>query len=251
MELDDPFDFFIEERDPVGGLGIGRHHFQGVAPHPKGALTQLEIVAFVLALYQPPQNGVAAVTLAAAQGQHDATVGLGAADPVNARDRGHHHHVAPGNDRGRRREPQPLDFLVDVGFLFDVQVVARNIGLGLVVVVVGHEVLDRVAGEEFLELGVELGCQGLVVSHHQGGALDPGDQVGDGESLPGAGGAEKHLVFVAASQPGHQRFDRFRLVAHRLVGGVQFERGHGKEDSNIGGSGPCPWGGLELLVDRS
>ena len=56
-------------------------------------------------------------------------------------------------------------------FLLDVGVGARHVGLGLVVVVVGDEVLDRVVGEEALELAVELGGQRLVGREDQRRAL--------------------------------------------------------------------------------
>jgi hypothetical protein len=48
----------------------------------------------------------------------------------------------------------PVDLLVDLGFLLDEGVGARDVGLGLVVVVVGDEILHRVLGEEALELAV-------------------------------------------------------------------------------------------------
>ena len=56
-------------------------------------------------------------------------------------------------------------------FFLDVGVGARHVGFGLVVVVVGDEVLDRVVGEEALELAVELGGQRLVRRQDQRRAL--------------------------------------------------------------------------------
>ena len=49
------------------------------------------------------------------------------------------------NSDARGREPQLVQLLVDRGFLLDVEVAGGNVGLGLVVVVVAHEVLDRIA----------------------------------------------------------------------------------------------------------
>jgi hypothetical protein len=49
-----------------------------------------------------------------------------------------------------------VDLLVDGRVLLDIGVGARDIGLGLVVVVVRDEILDRVLREEALELAVEL-----------------------------------------------------------------------------------------------
>jgi hypothetical protein len=43
---------------------------------------------------------------------------------------------------------EAIDLVVDRGVLLDVEVLGRDVGLGLVVVVVGDEVLDRVVGEE-------------------------------------------------------------------------------------------------------
>ena len=60
-------------------------------------------------------------------------------------------------------EPQALDFVVDGEVFFDVFVSRGNIGLGLVVVVVGYEIMYRILGEKALELGIELCRQGLVV----------------------------------------------------------------------------------------
>jgi hypothetical protein len=40
-----------------------------------------------------------------------------------------------------------VELLVDVGFLLDIGVGARDVGLGLVIVVVRDEILDRVVGE--------------------------------------------------------------------------------------------------------
>ena len=54
--------------------------------------------------------------------------------------------------RSKRRagggEAELVELLVDGGFFFDVEVAGGDVGLGLVVVVVGDEVLDGVVGEE-------------------------------------------------------------------------------------------------------
>jgi hypothetical protein len=62
----------------------------------------------------------------------------------------------------RRRVAQLVDLVIDRRVLLDVGVGRGDVGFGLVVVVVGDEVLDGVLGKELLELGVELGRQGLV-----------------------------------------------------------------------------------------
>jgi hypothetical protein len=87
-----------------------------------------------------------------------------------------------------------VDLLVDRGFLLDEGVRARDVGFGLVIVVVGDEILDRVVGEEALELAIELGGERLVGREDERRALRRLDDLGHGEGLAGAGDAEQHLV---------------------------------------------------------
>ena len=110
-----------------------------------------------------------------------------------------------------------------VGFFFNEEVAGGDVGFGLVVVVVGDEVLDGVVGEEGLELVVELGGEGLVVREDEGGALQLFDDFGHGEGLAGAGDAEEDLVFFAGVDAGDEFGDRSGLVALGLVGGGELE----------------------------
>ena len=67
--------------------------------------------------------------------------------------------------------PQPVDVVVARAVLLDVEVGLRDVRLGLVVVVVGDEVLDRVVREELAELVAELRGERLVVGDHERGPL--------------------------------------------------------------------------------
>src|SRR3712207_9180259 len=62
--------------------------------------------------------------------------------------------------------------LVDRRVLLDVEVLRRDVGLGLVVVVVGDEVLDGVGREVRPELVAQLRRQRLVVRDDQRRALE-------------------------------------------------------------------------------
>ena len=73
--------------------------------------------------------------------------------------------------------PEAVDLVVDRRVLLDVGVAGGDVGLGLVVVVVGHEILDPVAREELAELVGQLGGEGLVGRQHDGGPLESGDHV--------------------------------------------------------------------------
>ena len=92
-----------------------------------------------------------------------------------------------------------------------------DIRLRLVVVVVGHEILHGVVGEELPELLAQLGGQRLVVGQHQRGAVDLLDDLGHGVGLSGAGDALEHLLPQTVFQPLRQLFDGLRLVAGGAV----------------------------------
>ena len=118
---------------------------------------------------------------------------------------------------------QLVDLVVDGGVLLDVGVRLGDVGLGLVVVVVGDEILHRVMGEKLPEFGAQLGGQGLVVGQHQGGAVHPGDDICHGEGLARAGDAQQGLLLHAGLHAPHQLFDGLGLVPGGLVGRYQLE----------------------------
>ena len=103
--------------------------------------------------------------------------------------------------------------LVDLRVLFDVGVGGGEVGLGLVVVVVGYEVVDRVFREETLEFLVELGGKGLIVRDDERRAPEAFDDICHRECFSGSRHAEEGLGFRAALEVLHQRFNCPRLVA--------------------------------------
>ena len=112
---------------------------------------------------------------------------------------------------------------VDRRVFLDVDVALRDVGLRLVVVVVAHEVADRVVREELAELAVELGGQRLVVRQHQRRPLHGLDDVGHRERLARPRDAHQHLLVPAALEAFDQRADRLRLIAGRLERGLETE----------------------------
>ena len=119
----------------------------------------------------------------------------------------------------RGRMAQPVDVVVDRRVLLDVQIRLRYVGLWLVVVVVGDEVLDGVVREELPELVAELRGERLVVSDHERRLLHLLDDPGHRRRLARAGRAEQRLVDVALAHAGGERLDRLRLIAGRPIGG--------------------------------
>jgi len=96
---------------------------------------------------------------------------------------------------------QAVDLVVDRGVLVDVGVALLDVGLGLVVVVVGDEVLDGVVREEIAKLLVELGRQRLVVGDHQRRFLDFLCDPRYGVRFSGAGHPEQGLFVHSGPVP--------------------------------------------------
>ena len=166
-----------------------------------------------------PRSSCALVDgLALAQVEGHGGVVFDRADAVDAGDRGDDDDVVALEQRARRRVAHAVDLLVDGRFLLDVGVGARHVGFGLVVVVVGDEVLDRVVGEEALHLAIELGGEGLVGGEDQRRALGAHDGLRGGEGLARAGDAEQHLVGLAVVDALDEVGDGGGLVAGGLVG---------------------------------
>ena len=191
VEVVDRLDLVAEEVQPVGRLRIGREDLHQLALRAERAAGERRLVAVVLHADELLEELVAVDPLPHLEELHLLRVELGRADAVDARDGGDDHDVAPGEERRRRRVAQAVDLVVDGRVLLDVEVLRRDIRLGLVVVVVGDEVLDRVLGEELAELVAELRGERLVVSDHQGRPLDALDRRGHRERLAGPGGARE------------------------------------------------------------
>ena len=206
---------------------VRRDDLEGVTAHPERAAVEGHVVAGVLDVDQPPQQLVPLDLGADRELDRAVEVLLRRAQAIDRRHRRDHDHIAAGQQRHRGRVPQPLHLLVDGGVLLDVGVGLRDVRLGLVVVVVGDEVLHRVARHQLAELLGQLGGEGLVRRDDQGRPLQLLDEPGGGRALAGAGGAEQHDVRISAFHPDRQLLDRGRLVArggvvvHHRKGAVQ------------------------------
>src|SRR6185369_15720157 len=121
---------------------------------------------------------------------------------------------------------QTVYLVVDLAVFFDIGVGLRDIGFGLIVVVVGDKVFDGVLREEVAELRTQLRGKRLVVSHHQGRALHFLDYGRNRESFPCCRRSQQRLESPVFVQPLRQFLNRLRLIAGRLIVRDQFEFAH-------------------------
>ena len=226
VEVLDRLDLVAEELDPVRGLGIRREDLEHLSAGAERAARQVLVVPPVLHPDQLAEDVLAVDPVPHLEELHLLAVEVRRADPVDAGDRGDNDHVVAREQRGRRGVAEPVDLIVDRGVLLDVEVLRRDVGLGLVVVVVADEVLDGVVREELPELVAELRRQRLVVRDHQRRALDPLDRRRHREGLAGAGRAKQRLDPLLRAEPLGQTVDGLRLVRCRRICGVELELRH-------------------------
>ena len=225
IELDDLLDLVAEERHAPGGVLIMRREdLQRVALHAKVAAGKGGVVALVLQADELADDLALVDHLTLLQVEDHRRIGLDRADAVQARHRRDDDDVVAFQQRSRRRMAHPVDRLVHRAFLLDVGVRPRHVRLGLIVIVIADEILDRVLREERLELAIQLRRQDLVRRQDQRRALQRLDDLGHGEGLAGTGDAQQHLVALAVLHLRHQFGDRGRLIAGRRILADQLER---------------------------
>ena len=230
VERREPVDLVSEQLDPQPLLLVGQIHFNDVASHTKCAAPELVVVPLVLNLHELAEHLLPGDALPALERQQHAVIGLGRAEPVNARHARDNNHVAALEERPRRRQAHAVDFVVDRRLFFDVRVGRRHVRLGLVVVVIADEILDGILGKEPAKFLIQLSGERFVVHHHQRRTVHAGNGLRHRERLARAGDAEQHLMGVAALQPVEELPDRARLIAGKLEIGYEVEtiveRGH-------------------------
>ena len=194
--------------------GLARpHHVDRAAADSEPASLELDVVAGVFHPDQLLEKSLPRNLLTDLELDHGGTIILGRAETVDTAHRRDDEDVPSGEKRLGRPMPEPIDLLVDGGVLLDVEVDLRNVRLGLVVVVVADEVLDRVLREERPELAHELGGERLVGADDQGRSLKARDRVRHRERLAASGHPEQGDEFLAPLDALHNRVDRGRLVA--------------------------------------
>ena len=232
VDLGDGLDLVAPELDADRMVGVRREHIERIAAHAERAALLLVVVAVVLDIDELMDDLVAIHVLLLVHEHGHAGVVHRAANAVDARHRRHHDAVAPRQQSRRGRMAQLLHLFVDGRVLLDERVRRGHVRLGLVVIVVRHEVHHGVVGKELLQLAGQLRRQRLVRSHDQRGLLHGLDDLCHGERLAGTGDAQQVLIAQALLDAGRQLLDGLRLIARRLVRRHRFERRGGK--TNLG-----------------
>ena len=212
------FDLIIEQFHAQRVLiGFSRMNVDDLTAYPKRTARQFQVIAGVLQIGKPAQNGALIDLLTAHQMQDHLHVPFGIAQTVDRGNGSDNDRIRPLQNRLGRRQAHLLDVLVDRGVLLDVGIGRWNVGFRLVVVVVGDEILHRVVREELLHLAIQLRGQSLVRRQQQGRALHGSNDIGDGIGLAAAGDAQQGLM----RQPITQAVDQIANGCGLITGGLK------------------------------
>ena len=140
VQSGDAVNLVAKEFDADSQLLIDGDNLDRVASHAEGASSEGDVIALVLHVHELAQQVIPVDPVPLMQKEHAPGVFLRRAQAVDAGDGGHHHAVPPGKQVGRGGMPKTLHVIVDVGVLLDIGVRLGDVGLRLVVVVVGDEV---------------------------------------------------------------------------------------------------------------
>ena len=234
MQRHQTLDLITKHLDPHRVRLVYRKDLERIPANPEGATLKTRVVTGVLDVNEPAQERVAIVLLTHSESEHAVDVLLRCPQAVDRRYRGHHDDIPPSEQRIGRGVAQTLDLLVDGGVLLDIGVRLRDICLWLVVVVVGHEVLDRIVGQQLAELVGELGRERLVGRHDQRRPLHPLDEPCCRGALAGAGGSQEHDVALPCLDALHQVLDGLRLISGRRVVRDHLDGCHGAHEIGDG-----------------
>ncbi len=130
---------------------VGREHLHRIPPHPEAVALEGYIVPPVAYINQAAQQLVQAAGLPGTQGYDHVGVVYRVAQAVNTRNGGHDNHIPPLKKAGGGAVTQALYLVVYAAVLFDICVRMGQIGLRLVVIVIGYEVFHGIFREKFLE----------------------------------------------------------------------------------------------------
>ena len=225
VEFEDAVDLIPKELHPDGQIAhIGQVDIHRVAVDAEFVADKVDVVPLILQVDQPPAELVPLQLHAGAEADDHAAVVDGVAQRVDAGHRRHNDDIPPLRKCRRGRVAQAVDLVVDGAVFLDIGIRAGDIGLRLVVVVVGDKILHRVFREKRAELGAQLGRQCFVVGQHQRGAVAFCNDVGHGKGLAASGNAQQGLAAVSPLHALHQPRDGLGLIPRGLIIGHQLKR---------------------------
>jgi hypothetical protein len=200
----------MDSNSPV--LLVGRVHINHVSTNPEAAPGEIIVPPLVIDLNEFPQNVFPGVNTLFLQIKEHVVIRLGRTEAIDAGDTRHDDRIIPVKKRAGGGMAHLVDLLIDMGVFLDISVCLRDVSLWLVVVVITHKVLHRIARKELLEFPIQLRSQRLVGSDDEGRLLNPLDNMGHGKGLAGSCHTEKDEMPEAFLDAFRQGLNSLRLI---------------------------------------
>ena len=192
---------------------VCRNDLHGVAINPEGVALECEVVTRITVGNQFANKNVATDGHSGTDGKDESLIFARITERVDTGDRCHDNDVTALEKCAGCAVAQAVDLIVDKGVFFDIHILARNVSLGLVVVVVRNKIFDGGIGKEFTHLGADLRRQGFVRLQNQCRTIGARNDVCHGKGLTRSGNTQKRLHTLAAQNALGQALYRLRLVA--------------------------------------
>ncbi len=164
VDLGDAVYLVAKEFDPDDIVEIPGDEVDGISFYPEPSRHEFDLIPLVEARNQVLDHLLSRDGIPHLQLKPHVPVVFGPAETIDAGDRGYHDHIRSREDRCGRREAHHLELRVDLGIFLNILVLCREVGLRLVIVIVGDEVLHAIIGEELPELipesGLPASCYG-------------------------------------------------------------------------------------------
>src|SRR5258708_1522760 len=139
IDLAELVDLVAPHFDAIGVVFVGRIDFEDVAANAEGAAAEV-FAALVLDIHETAQEGFARGLVTLFEHDQHSEIGFGRADAVDAGDGSDYDDVLAFEEGASGAHAELVEFVVDGGFFFDVNVGGGNVGLGLVEIVVADEI---------------------------------------------------------------------------------------------------------------
>ena len=199
-------------------------YLNNIAPHPKSATLQYQIISLILNGHQSTENCIPISFLPLVQGQNHFMIAFWRTQTIYAGNTGHNNNIPPLKKRAGSRMPQLIYFIIDGSILLYIGICRGNIGLWLIIIIIADKIAYIIIWEKSFELTGQLGGQSLVVGNHQGRPLHLLNQLGYGKGFACTSSSQQYLSLLTIFNTGRQCFYSLRLIPHRLKGSYHMKR---------------------------
>src|SRR5579883_1264470 len=150
IDLLQRFDLVAPQTDSICVVVVSGKNLDDISADPESSATKVTFMTFIENIDQPGSDLLAFDFLPLFEHKEHSVIGFGRAETVDTAHARNDDAIAALEQRSSRGQTQFVELVIDRGFFFDVDVAGRNVGFGLIVVVIADEDLAWVSGKNVL-----------------------------------------------------------------------------------------------------